>query len=165
MRDPVEKSEFWKQRLEEAEAKGMDFHSVYNTSPQDWEYIAAVHKKICDYFCAGKVLDVGCGYGRMADWFNDYTGIDITPEFIRKARKQYPNKEFYTGDIKDMPFGDKEFDWAIVCSIKRMIEREVGDVEWLKMEKEIKRVAKNVLILEYSSPEKYETIFQEGESD
>lgn len=159
MRNPIEQTEFWKKRLEDAEKVGKDYLSVYNTSPADWDYICAVHKKICSYFVTGKVLDIGCGYGRLSEWFPEYVGVDFSPDFIHKARKMYPHAEFVISDIKDMPlFLDKEFDWAVCASVKAMVIREMGEEEWNNMLKEIKRVAKNVLILEYSHPERYEII-------
>jgi len=158
MPNDVGKTGFWKERIENAERLGLDFLSVYCTTQKDWDYICSVHKKICSFFVSGNVLDIGCGYGRLSEWFNRYTGIDFSEDFVNKAKKIYHKNEFVVGDIKDMPFYDKEFDWAICVSIRGMIQRELGDVEWLKMEKEIKRVAKNILILEYSNPAKYEII-------
>lgn len=160
MRDAIETTQFWKDRIDGAKGRGILRYSVYNTSAEDWEYICSVHKKICDHYVSGKVLDVGCGYGRLSEWFGDYTGIDFSPEFISEAKRIYPGKNFIVGDIKQMPYGDKEFDWAICVSIKGMIIRELGEAEWLKQEKEIRRVAKNILILEYSVPAEHEVIME-----
>lgn len=160
MPDPIGETFFWKDRIIDAKDRGLLRYSVYNTSANDWDYLCSVHRKICEHYIPkdAKVLDVGCGYGRLSEWFGYYSGIDFSPEFIAEAKRLYPGKEFIVGDIKDMPYTDKEFDWAICISIKGMVIRELGDVQWLKMEKEIKRVAKNILLLEYSSPSEFDAI-------
>jgi len=43
-----------------------------------------------------KILDVGCGYGRILQFFSkrgysDVTGVDLSPEQIEFAKKIYPN--------------------------------------------------------------------------
>lgn len=158
MPNNVGDTEFWKVRLKEAWRIGELHKSVYNTIKEDWEFICKVHKTICDRIIIGKVLDVGCGYGRLSEWFrDDYSGIDFSEDFIKKAKELYPRKEFIQGDIKDMPYVDKEFDWAVCISIKEMVERELGLDVWQEMKKEIMRVAKKVLVLEYSNPAVYTT--------
>lgn len=55
-----------------------------------------------------KILDVGCGFGDLYQFLVskniivDYTGIDIVPEFIDKARKNFPNIRFQVTDINDL---------------------------------------------------------------
>jgi hypothetical protein len=39
-----------------------------------------------------------------------------------------------------------------------MIEDNLGNQDWSKMQNELKRVAKKVLILEYEEPEKFEIL-------
>lgn len=34
------------------------------------------------FILKGRVLDIGCGSGRMAERCEDYTGVDITPSFV-----------------------------------------------------------------------------------
>lgn len=106
----------------------------------------------------GRVLDAGCGYGRSSVYFDDYVGVDFSPDFIAKAKSKYPGKTFIQGNLKELPFKDKEFDWAFCISIKKMIIDNLGEEEWSKMQKELSRVAKKVLILEYEDPEPFEVI-------
>jgi 2-polyprenyl-3-methyl-5-hydroxy-6-metoxy-1,4-benzoquinol methylase len=53
----------------------------------------------------GTVLDVGCGYGGLQDWFlqpgYEYTGIDITGQFIHEAIQRNDTGSFMMGDIMD----------------------------------------------------------------
>jgi len=153
MGKPVDKIEFWKERLGYPEIR----YSVYLTNKDDWDLINKTHKEILKEL-RGKVLDAGCGYGRASEWIEDYTGIDFSPDFIEKAKELYPDKDFRIADLKDLPFKDKEFDWAFCISVKKMIQANLGEDIWDIMEKELKRVAKKVLILEYSEPDKHEII-------
>jgi len=151
----VNKIEFWKERIDEAE----DIHlSVYNCHNSLWEETNENHKKIIDKFVKGKVLDAGCGYGRLSELFDDYTGVDFSPDFIDKAKELYPDKKFLVENLKDLSFEDNEFDWAICVSIKGMIEHYESFEAWNKMEAELKRVANKVLLLEYTDSINYEII-------
>jgi len=154
---PIDKEEFWKERIDNA---AREHYSVYVTSEFDWKYIYTTHKAIIEeHIPQGvKVLDAGCGYGRMSMLFDNYTGVDFSPDFIREANKKYAGKKFIQANLKELPFGDGEFDWAFCVSIKRMVIDNLGEDEWNKMEKELKRVAKKVLILEYEDPKIYEIL-------
>jgi ubiquinone/menaquinone biosynthesis C-methylase UbiE len=90
--------------------------------------------------------------------FTNYIGVDFSPDFIDWSKKDNPNKEFLVADLKTLPFKDNEFDWAFCVSIKKMIEDNLGNQDWSKMQNELKRVAKKVLILEYEEPEKFEIL-------
>jgi len=49
-----------------------------------------------------KILDLGCGPGDMLASLpeTDYTGLDISPEYIEAARKRFGNKgRFFCGDV------------------------------------------------------------------
>jgi SAM-dependent methyltransferase len=155
MQNPVGEKFYWKERIINAERLGEMYLSVFQTTKRNWSIICKLHRKICKIFVKGKVLDVGCGYGRCSEWFKDYTGIDFSPDFIEKAKQLYPDKKFEVKDAKETGYGDKEFDWAICVSMKGMIVREQGIEEWQKIEKELKRIALNVLLLEYNSPNEY----------
>ena len=53
------------------------------------------------------ILDVGCGLGDFAGWLDqnnirvEYTGLDLTPELVGQARKNYPEHKFVQGSILD----------------------------------------------------------------
>ena len=157
MQKPVNKIEFWKQRIETAVKP---HYSVYVIHEQGWNHIFKAHARTISRLIkpTEKVLDAGCGYGRMSVLFNNYTGVDFSPDFIKLAKEKYPDKTFLQGDLKELPFKDKEFDWSFCVSIKKMIEDNLGMDEWKKMEQELKRVSKKVLILEYEDPNPYEIL-------
>jgi SAM-dependent methyltransferase len=53
------------------------------------------------------VLDVGCGLGDLYAWMRRkrlrvrYTGVDITPEMVDKARARFPETQFRVCDLLD----------------------------------------------------------------
>jgi SAM-dependent methyltransferase len=68
-----------------------------------------------------RALDVGCGPGWATRLMADYavngrvTGIDISEEMIRVARKSstsYPNVDFEVANAEKLPFGGNEFTHA-----------------------------------------------------
>jgi len=159
MAKPVDSIEFWKERIETADKES---HSVYVTSQEDWNEINRVHSMIIEKNIPrnSNVLDAGCGYGRAVEFLTKmrYTGVDFSPDFIKKARKKYPEYTFKKASLKKLPFKKKEFDWAVCISMKRMIVDNLGLNEWVTMQQELKRVAEKILILEYTNPGKYEII-------
>lgn len=157
MSKPIDKLGFWKERIDTAVKP---HYSVYVIHEAGWKRIYDVHSRIINSLIksSDRVLDAGCGYGRMSVLFKNYVGTDFSPDFIAKAKTQFPTKEFVQSNLKELPFKDKEFDWAICVSIKKMVEDNLGKDEWKDMEKELKRVSDKVLILEYEDPEPYEIL-------
>jgi ubiquinone/menaquinone biosynthesis C-methylase UbiE len=73
---------------------------------------------------SSKVLDIGCGNGKIAEYISDLmqvdmTGIDYIPEAIAQAQKRTRKKRdrlhFYTGNLEFMDFEPESFD--IILSI------------------------------------------------
>lgn len=66
-----------------------------------------------------RLLDVGCAVGslygllKLRGIASDYTGVDLTPEFIERARLRYPEKTFDVASILELPFTDAEFDAVV----------------------------------------------------
>lgn len=64
------------------------------------------------------VLDVACGTGVLfPDYFSrdvrSLTGIDISPEMVKHARKKFPKAEVICADVEDFPF-ERRFDAVMV---------------------------------------------------
>jgi len=98
----------------------------------------------------GSVLEVGCGVGSLYKHINDrdYTGIDITRNFIEYLRKRHPEATFKEAGILAIPYGDKEFDESACMSVFEHMHPE--DVE--KGITELIRVTKSLMLIELCIP-------------
>jgi len=154
MRRQVEDEEFWDDRIGVAKSRGFIHHSIYEAPPQLWQAMEERHKRIIieNVDTSKPVLDVACGYGRFAKYFdsNSYTGVDFSKSFIELAEESNPDHKFVQSRIEELPFEDHQFEWGFGVSIKAMIIREMGQDSWDAMEKELRRVCKNLIFLEYS---------------
>lgn len=73
---------------------------------------------------AGRVLDVGCGDGRLAEAARQagvgvasWTGVDLAPSQIATAREAQPWASFLEASADEMPFADVSFDVAIAATL------------------------------------------------
>ena len=66
----------------------------------------------------GRVLDLGCAYGRDAELLTRkgfaVTGVDFSGAMIRKARRRVPKATFIVQDVQRLPLRKNTFDgvWA-----------------------------------------------------
>ena len=63
-----------------------------------------------------RVLLLGCGTAEESEMLSKYnpekiTGIDISEKSIAIAKESYPNCNFNVGDMLNLPFNEKEFDF------------------------------------------------------
>ena len=69
----------------------------------------------------GKILDVGCGTGRLIrqllDRGAEIVGLDISPEMLKIARKKFKKTTFIEGNIENMPFPDDNFNIVIASFV------------------------------------------------
>lgn len=76
--------------------------SSYHQSELDF-----LRKKTKGYDNKGKrVLDIGCGIGRISKVFEkaDYIGVDFAGNLINYAKKTYPDKRFLVGEFEKLNF-------------------------------------------------------------
>jgi len=68
-----------------------------------------------------KILDLGCGNGRLSEIFRGsdikYSGVDFSPELIKIARKKYAKEKFYLADALTLPFLDNSFDKVYTLAV------------------------------------------------
>jgi len=81
------------------------------TRQHNWQEISDI---IVNYVSKdSNILDIGCGNGRLVQNIpseSKYTGLDISPKLISKAKAKHPTHNFVTGDILALPFQDNSFD-------------------------------------------------------
>jgi len=66
-----------------------------------------------------KVLDVGCGLGDLAGYFNplNYIGVDMFEPVIYNCKLRFPNHTFICNDISNVNFSENSFEWVIYSGI------------------------------------------------
>jgi ubiquinone/menaquinone biosynthesis C-methylase UbiE len=65
-----------------------------------------------------RILEVGCGWGELAEWVERETGaevvaVDLSPRMAELARQR--GVDAHVGDVQALPFSDGEFDVAIAA--------------------------------------------------
>lgn len=79
-----------------------------------------------------RVLDVGCGYGRLTSelsrrGYRHVTGVDASPEMVRRGRELHPGIDLRTidgGDGAVLPFWEGAFDAVLVFSVLTCLPSE-----------------------------------------
>lgn len=68
-----------------------------------------------------RILDVGCGTGRivkeMIDRGAEVVCCDLSEEMLKIFRKKFSGVECVKADIRDLPFGDGEFDMVVATFV------------------------------------------------
>ncbi|AKU15058.1 class I SAM-dependent methyltransferase [Luteipulveratus mongoliensis] len=64
-----------------------------------------------------EVGDIGCGTGRLAPYLASLglspSGVDLSPEMIRCARRDYPGFSFNEADVRELPYVDASLAGAL----------------------------------------------------
>lgn len=82
-----------------------------------------------------KLLDFGCGLSHMYDYLVrhnlqkniEYSGLDISREFVKKSRKKYPANKYYCTDILAPGAKLPKFDFIVLNGVftqKRNLKNE-----------------------------------------
>jgi ubiquinone/menaquinone biosynthesis C-methylase UbiE len=64
-----------------------------------------------------RVLEIGCGKGRMLSFLNkqglEVTGLDLDADALRQCRESFPNLQVHQGSGDDLPFPNEAFDLVL----------------------------------------------------
>lgn len=87
-----------------------------STEPEQQVDLAMIDHFVTLLGAHPRVLDAGCGPGRMARYLTDRgcvaEGIDLSPEMIRMAATIHPDIPVRVATLDELPFGDETFDGA-----------------------------------------------------
>lgn len=90
-----------------------------------------------------KILDLGCGNGRLLEVLKDkdvdYVGVDNAEKLIEIAKKNYPQAKFLVGDALSLPFPSDFFDKVFSIRVLPHIPSNEFQFQFLK---EVNRVLK-----------------------
>lgn len=90
-----------------------------------------------------KVLDLGCGNGRVYELLKDldvdFHGLDLSDELVKIAKKAVPEGHFRQGDLLHTPYKDNEFDLVICTATLHHIPGRDARIQAIK---EIYRITK-----------------------
>jgi SAM-dependent methyltransferase len=113
----------------------------------DWHERPGYWRDVTRHFVPeARLLDVGCGIGWLADCFEDYTGLDGSPDAVARAHEKGRNVAL--ADVAEpLPFGDKEFDAVVMKDLLEHISDPVALVQ------EVRRVLRPGGLVFASSPD------------
>ena len=77
---------------------------------------------LCDIGIAAgdSVLDIGCGFADLKGWIEHwrcpvgYTGIDLSPDLLEVAAREYPDARLVRGDVFDLKVPPASYDWVML---------------------------------------------------
>ncbi len=85
------------------------------------DYLKREEEKVRSIIRGGKVLDIGCGYGRSTEILSEISdyiiGIDFSERLLKQAEKRLKGKtnvKLYLEDAKSMHFEDSSFDYILM---------------------------------------------------
>jgi 2-polyprenyl-3-methyl-5-hydroxy-6-metoxy-1,4-benzoquinol methylase len=106
-----------------------------------------------DVKSGAKVLDIGCGSGRLLEAFIgreiDYLGVDKSEKLLKNARAKYPNNKFRNGDILEMgKIPEYDFDYIFCIAVLHHIPSKELRIEALRqLGNKIKKDGKIVIMV------------------
>jgi SAM-dependent methyltransferase len=113
---------YWDRRY----SNGWDlpFHGMTQSSSAEMQLEERGLERVFDVLLKPeyRVLDAGCGYGRLAPMIcervQEYVGVDFAEQAIEEARAHAPaNARYVLGDIAALDLPDAHFDVAVLCGV------------------------------------------------
>jgi ubiquinone/menaquinone biosynthesis C-methylase UbiE len=106
---------------------GTNFREIYDrlgtfyTRSHEGESAEARRKLIVKLIRQGKILEIGCAEGFMTGAILeknvDLVAADISHNYIKRARRQFPQVKYLVMDAANMPLRDDIFDTVILSAV------------------------------------------------
>ena len=122
----------------------MKFRNKYNEIASLYDefipdFWGAKHLFLDDYFINGQkninLLDLGCGTGKLLEYYNDYIdfyiGVDHSDKMLNQALIKYTNHTFINDDISN--YQNKEYKFDIITSLYDTINHLLSKNLWEKL--------------------------------
>ena len=85
----------------------------------DYDAEFALYDNLIQPFGAKSILEIGCGSGHLASRFvavgYDYTGVDVSPQMLKMARKRCPEAHFEQADMRTLRL-DHTYDAILITA-------------------------------------------------
>lgn len=106
-----------------ASEEGYDLYAEKYRSAENYKFLDSFENGeiavLLGDLSAKKVLDAGCGSGRLIKILRErgakITAIDISEKMLARIRKKYPDVEVVRSDARKMPFKSDYFDVVIAA--------------------------------------------------
>jgi SAM-dependent methyltransferase len=94
----------------------------------DWHEQPGYFRDVTRHFPpTARLLDVGCGTGWIADHFEDYTGVDGSPDAVAAATARGRSVQLHDVEAP-LPFADASFDGVVLKDLLEHVDDPVGVV-------------------------------------
>jgi len=147
--------DWWKRKVDEEYGRGAYYESVGSLNEED--YVRNGQLALNDCLTSGlkendRVLDFGCGNGRLAVHLKnflkgEYWGIDINGRLIEDAKRKVaaPNFHFAVNESPRLWFPDRYFDFICAFSVITHLDIEYAS-ELFREWKRLLRSSDNLLV-------------------
>lgn len=116
------------EELPKFDDKGVNLSDPHDKLGFKTKYISLVQEKALRKYIpknSGSALDIGCGYGRMSSIIAslgfEVTGVEPSERVLNFAKKIFPEHQWFTGELPDLPVEKKAFDLVCLLSVARVL--------------------------------------------
>lgn len=124
----------------------MNQNEYWNSVAEEKKFTTVLDVELFSKYVSkdSKILDVGCGYGRILNelteaGFTDLTGVDSAENMIKRGLREYPNLNLVANPDGAIPFEDNSFDAVILFGVLTCVPDNESQKELLN---NIKKVLK-----------------------
>jgi ubiquinone/menaquinone biosynthesis C-methylase UbiE len=138
------------------------YDSTERSIPFLKNFIAEIHRKP-KWVTRRKILDVGCGSGIHSQKLLEcrklnVTGIDLSKEMIKIAKKKAPAANFLLMDMCNLAFSDREFDGLWVHASLHHLPKEKQLIALREFHRVLKNAGLIFIAVKEGNTERFEDI-------